>query len=112
MATDKNRNVTAYEYNEMNRISWITDPNGNSTAFEYDLIWNIAKETDRNDNYTTYKYDLMNRLVSSADANGNTTYYHCDAAGEEQVTFDSYDSFHLMILSILLQVPEMTNMLS
>jgi RHS repeat-associated protein len=71
-ATDRNGNVTGYEYDDAARLQFVTqkpDPIGNptleyTTSVDRDLNGNATQVTQANGVITDYGYDALNRLTS------------------------------------------------
>ena len=78
---DANGNTTAYEYDELNRLTRITSPMGNETQFNYDGLGNITERTDPNGNTTSYGYDVLNQLITTSYPDGSNAVNQYDAAG-------------------------------
>jgi len=97
--SDRNGNVTQFQYDKLNRQILATDPLSKSIATTYDLVGNTLSQTDKRGTKTVNTYDKENRLLTvtkdgvlintkgydevgnqifSTDANGNTTSYTFD----------------------------------
>jgi YD repeat-containing protein len=107
-ATDADKAVTTYSFNEMGFIAKIEDPLHHVTRYSYDKDLNLAQVTDPEGHYYQYSYDAngnlilstdplghtvsfrytgpFNRLTSSTDQNKNTTLYSYDPNGNENST--------------------------
>ncbi len=73
---------TEYTYDENgNRLS-IEDANEHVTAFTYDDLNRVIDESDPLDNTWTYTYNAMGRRATMTDANDVTVTYNYDDAGQ------------------------------
>jgi len=64
--------VTAYEYDNLNRLTTVTDNIGSTTEYGYDSRNNKTRISDAESNETRYEYDGLNRLITIArDTNSN-----------------------------------------
>jgi RHS repeat-associated protein len=110
-ATDRNGNITSYEYDDAARLQFVTqkpDPVGNptlvyTTSVDRDLNGNATQVTQANGVLTDYGYDALNRLTSVTthptgvlnlttsyvlDGNGNAT---TRTTGDGVATTYTYD---------------------
>ena len=79
--TDFNGNVTAYEYDALNRLNKVTQPGNVITLYAYDLHGNLQTVTDAKSNTTAYRYDDMGRLIETLSPDTGMTKYAYDEAG-------------------------------
>ena len=80
---DLNGEIKRYAYDGMSRLRTVTDKNGNITEYEFDDFGNISKEYDiseRGIKTKQYYYDANNRLIMS-DSKSETAQYEYDNAG-------------------------------
>jgi RHS repeat-associated protein len=70
--------VTAYAYDNMDRLQTRTDPLSRSESYMYDAGGNLIVFRDRKLQATTYTYDALNRRTSATYADGSTTSYTYD----------------------------------
>jgi RHS repeat-associated protein len=104
-ATDADKAVTNYSFNEMGMIAKLEDPLHHVTHFSYDMGMNLTGETDPAGQSYSYLYDAkgdliretdplghsvgfgyagpFNRLTSVTDQNAHTTLYGYDPNGNE-----------------------------
>jgi len=75
--------LTRYEYDDANRLIWVTDAKGQRTAYTYDANGNTASVTDaRGDGATTFfEYDSMNRRSKVIDPYGRSETWEYDLGG-------------------------------
>jgi YD repeat-containing protein len=71
--TDRNGNVTQYQYDLRIRLIKTTDALGQITTNTYDGNNNVISTTDKDGHATKFLYDVQNRLIKTVDALGNTT---------------------------------------
>jgi RHS repeat-associated protein len=84
--TDPNGNVTAYAYDQLNRLKTVTYPTTppSSTSYTYDYRNNVTGTTDQALHVTQNVYDTAGRLTSvttaygSADASTTSYTYYAD----------------------------------
>lgn len=102
--TDKEGEITIYEYDALDRLVKVVDPLVHETAYSYDDRDNLIVLTDSNGNVTLFQYDRNNRLIKEIrplsqetlyvydgvvnliqkfDAKGQKTEYEYDAAGRQ-----------------------------
>ncbi len=91
--TDRNENVTEYEYDVMNRMTKENAAGLTERSIEYDGLGRVKSETDGENNTHIYEYDALGRIVKETvntkpqtvlnyeyDARGNVIKF-TDAAG-------------------------------
>ena len=71
--------TTRYAYDLHDNVTSVTDPNGNVTAYRYDDFDRMLKETSPVSGVTTFAYDADDDLTLTANANGATSTYTYDA---------------------------------
>ena len=71
--TSPNENVTALNYDALNRRIQQTDSDGPVGTWSYDPVGNVVSTTDGDGNPTSYSYDALNRRVTMTDALNNVT---------------------------------------
>jgi RHS repeat-associated protein len=94
--------VTAFRYDDANRVRQILDARNGQTQFSYDLNGNLLTVTDAKNQTTTYTYDPMDRLATRKDALNRTETYQYDLAGnltqftdrKNQTTTFAYDALN------------------
>ena len=74
--------VTAFTYDDMDRVLTITDALSGVTTYGYDLMGNRTSVIDANGKLTSYAYDDNNNLTSVTDAMNGVTSYTYDAGGK------------------------------
>ena len=81
--TDRNGNVTEYDYDVMNRVTKENAAGLTERAIEYDGLGRVKSETDGEENSHTYEYDGLGRIVKeTVNTNPQTVlYYEYDARG-------------------------------
>lgn len=88
--TDDNGNVTAYQYDALNRKVLDTFADGTTNQYVYDRDDNIVSFTDENDSVHTNSYDGIDRLVSKtvtrAAGVGGTTRWTWEYDGLSRLT--------------------------
>jgi RHS repeat-associated protein len=76
-----------YNYDLNGNLASVTDPDGNVTAYHYDnadrLWYTTSPGANQSTNYITYSYDTANRLVSIKDAMNQTRTFGYDAADRQ-----------------------------
>lgn len=108
--TDRNGQVTTYEYDALNRLVNTIHPDNTSHSVEYDAAGRVTKEVDENGHITTYTYDKAGRRLSVTDALDNVTSFEYDANGnltketdalgrETSYTYDELDRRTSMTLA-------------
>ena len=60
--------VTAYEYNEINKLSTLTDPLGATVQYTYDSLGNLKQTIDKKGTVIQYQYDGLGRMTSQASS--------------------------------------------
>ncbi|MBU5451375.1 RHS repeat-associated core domain-containing protein [Acetivibrio sp. MSJd-27] len=60
--------VTAYEYNEINKLSTLTDPLGATVQYTYDSLGNLKQTTDKKGTVIQYQYDGLGRMTSQTSS--------------------------------------------
>ncbi len=90
--TDRNHNVTIYNYDGAgklisitdpvglvttftyigNRVTTITDPVGRQTKLTYDSVGNLTRVTDPDDSMRTWRYDAEHHMTGETDQLGRT----------------------------------------
>lgn len=66
--------ITAYKYNEINRVEKVTPPGKNPISYQYDKEGNLEKVIDAKAHETNYKYDALSRLFKLEVPEEKTTY--------------------------------------
>ncbi|PKW10641.1 RHS repeat-associated core domain-containing protein [Streptomyces sp. 1222.5] len=102
--TDALGNTTAYEYDELGRLSKVTAPDHGTTSLGYDTAGNLTSRKDANDHTTRYAYDDSGRLLKITDPLNRSTSYGYDANGNRTSTTNargqkltsSYDARNLL----------------
>ncbi|MGW3117360.1 RHS repeat-associated core domain-containing protein [Streptomyces sp. NPDC001107] len=84
--TDALGNKTAYEYDELGRLSTVTAPDGGTTHLGYDVLGNLTSRKDANGHTTNYGYDDTGRLNKITDPLGRATSYGYDVDGNRTST--------------------------
>ena len=99
--TDRNGNLTHYEYDVNdhltsmidpvglattfayagNRVTAITDPANRVTLLEYDSVGNLIRITDPDSGQRTWSYDTRHHMVGEIDQRGNSEQEFYDFAG-------------------------------
>ena len=81
--TDRNGNVTEYDYDVMNRVTNEKLAGLSEIAISYDGLGRVKSETDGEENSHTYEYDRLGRIVKeTVNTNPQTVlYYEYDARG-------------------------------
>lgn len=77
--TDRNGNVTQYEYDALNRLARTIYADGGEAQMVYDALGQLIEEIDTLGNKTLYTYDGTGRQTSMTDALGNEYSYAYDA---------------------------------
>src|SRR5262249_55701455 len=72
---------TSYQYDALNRRTYMQDAATNVTTTQYDKAGNVTTVTDPRTNTTTYQYDKLNRQTAVIDARSFTTTTQYDAVG-------------------------------
>lgn len=86
--TDKDGNVTKYQYDAFGDRIQTIDAIGDITIMTYDSVGNVTSITDANSHTTTYQYDGMNRVIVVTDATGHTDQTIYDGEGNRVETID------------------------
>ena len=60
--------MTAYEYNEINKLSTLTDPLGATVQYTYDSLGNLKQTIDKKGTVIQYQYDGLGRMTSQASS--------------------------------------------
>ncbi|MDE3095358.1 MAG: RHS repeat protein, partial [Chloroflexota bacterium] len=93
---------TAYRYDALGRLIFVTDAKGNQTTITYDLAGRKISMQDPDMGHWTYAYDAAGKLTRQTDARGITTTLTYDALGRllgksysdstpaVQYTYDAY----------------------
>ena len=82
--------VTAYTYDERNRVLTETQPNSAVLTYSYDFTGNrtqVSVTKGTNASVTDYSFDELNRLATVTDASGTTTYTYDPVGNRETVTY-------------------------
>ncbi|MGD8452217.1 MAG: RHS repeat-associated core domain-containing protein [Phycisphaerae bacterium] len=82
--TDRNGNVTEWEYYPDGNVKKEIDPGGCETEYTYDAFGNVLSRTvhnDTGDQTTSYTYNARDRVDTVTDPVGNTTKYEYDSVG-------------------------------
>ncbi|MBM9606758.1 RHS repeat protein, partial [Desulfopila inferna] len=79
---DANGNITAREYDELDRVTAVIDAEGYATENLYDTVGNLIRVTDANGNAQYFAYDEMDRRIESMDALGKTTTFIYSPTGK------------------------------
>lgn len=85
--TGTGREYTTYdaEGNQLNS----TDRNGNVTRYEYDALNRMVKTIHADDSFMSIEYDAAGRVISETDERGHTSTYEYDRAGRRTKIVDS-----------------------
>ncbi len=78
---DKAGAVTAYTYDNMNRVESISYPTGLKTTYSYDTVGNIVSEVNNSGLNNSYEYDALGQIVKTTQSNGSTLEYSYDKNG-------------------------------
>ncbi|MFJ8062948.1 DUF6531 domain-containing protein [Streptomyces sp. NPDC096142] len=84
--TDALGKKTAYEYDELGRLSKVTAPDGGTTNLGYDASGNVTSRKDANGHTTNYAYDDTGRLLKVTDPLSRPTSYGYDPDGNRTST--------------------------
>ncbi|WP_207642560.1 DNRLRE domain-containing protein [Inediibacterium massiliense] len=78
--TDKNNNITTYNYNtSTGKLQSISDPSGRTITFSYGENGKVKQAMDFSGKKVQYNYDNSNRLISVVDQNNKTITYQYDS---------------------------------
>ena len=67
--------TTSKTYDEEGNLKTVTDRNGNITTYEYDELHRLTEVKNARKEITSYTYDGNGNLLTQTDDNGNTTTY-------------------------------------
>lgn len=87
--TDKNGNLTRYEYNGLGLPSKVIDALGGETVYTYDSAGRLISVTNPAGETIQYGYDSVGRLESETDAMENATHHSYSPAGKLLETRDA-----------------------
>jgi RHS repeat-associated protein len=79
--TDNNRQVTSYQYDDLNRLAITTYPDGTTQKLTYDNLGNVLTRKTQNGTTISYTYDSASRLMKTSYPGGSTVNYTYDQDG-------------------------------
>jgi RHS repeat-associated protein len=78
---DAANRITRYQYDALNRLTWMQAPDQGQTFYEYDVTGGISKVTDPRGMVTTYQYNGFGEVVQSNSPDAGQKNYRYDSGG-------------------------------
>jgi RHS repeat-associated protein len=99
--TDGEGKLTAFDYDELNRLEKVTDADLEETVYDYDEEGNLTQVTDAKNNLTKFNYDEVNRLEKVTDPLNKFETYIYDANGNLQTLIDRKNQVLAFVYDVL-----------
>lgn len=91
-STDGRSQVTAYTYDDLDRLTYSIRPGGSEISFGYDIADRLTRVTDPNQGTTSYVYDDFGNLLTQTSPDTGDTELGFDEAGNVTSTVDANGS--------------------